>query len=151
TDLDPTIPGAAVDMAFATATGDPVDSIPDEMRHRVNVEVIAEMVADGGVSQRTLISHSAFADELTGIGPMALLHIKPEAFEAIGVSIGTNLTGTVQYNSVLLAGDSAIAGDERLSFRGGPDVFGDIATGAAVGEAIAEWLDVQIIGPDGRT
>ena len=147
-DLDPSQAGATPGATSATLSGEPVPTLPDDLRHRIDITVTLERISGAGTEQEVLIEHGAFADELAGL-PIALAHEKPEGLEALGVAIGQLLTGGVRYQAMLQVGDAVIIGLSALQFSGGdPGIFGTEASDRE-GEALAEWLETRVTSPDG--
>lgn len=151
-DLDPTLPGSQTGSTIAVPAGEPLTAVPDDLRHRLDIEIILERIKGGALVQEPLIEHSAFADELTDV-PISIGHAKPESIKALGVSIGTALTGGVQYLTILQVGTTAIVGTTPLLLAGDPssgaDPFG--LAGDREDEAVAEWLELRITSPDGTS
>jgi Transglutaminase-like superfamily len=154
-DLDPTLAGTQPGVAIASAVGEPLATIPDDLRHRLDIDLVLEKVAGGGVTQEAIIEHSAFADELTDV-PIAIGHAKPGALKQLGAGIESVLLGGTRYLAILQIGPTAYVGLSPLILAGGDpadpsapaDPFGGIA-GPREGEAIAEWLELRITAPDG--
>lgn len=146
TDLDPTLAGSEAGTIIARPTGDPVAAIPDDLRHRVDIDLIAEVIGTNGLEQEALIEHALFADELTDV-PLAIGHAKPEALKGVGVAIDRIVTGGVRYQAILQVDQTAIVGVTGLRVAGedGGPLGGDATD--RVGEATAEWLEVRVTSP----
>ena len=116
-DLDPTLPGSDIGTVIASPVGDPVATIPDDLRHRIDLTIIGEHVAGAGLAEETLLEHSMFADELPD-APILLAHVKPQGLQGMGVKIGSMLTGGVRYQPVIQVGPKAIIGVSGLLIAG---------------------------------
>ncbi len=148
-DLDPTLVGAQVGQTGATPVTTDLATLPDELRHRVEFRVTAEQISGTGVTQDVILAYIDFADQLGGM-PMALLHETPDGLAGIGVSIGSALAGTAQYQPIIQVGDSAHVGQVGLAFpTGDGGVLSGLGSGQRDGEATAEWLEVVTVAPDG--
>jgi hypothetical protein len=151
-DLDPSMPGSERGVARATPAGEPTPTLPDGLRHRVELVVTLETLAGSEARQVAVIEHSAFADEMAGRRIM-LSHEKPEGLRAIGLTLESALEGSLRYQPILTIGDDALVGVEAVVLPGGrPGVFDTGGDGSPLdGEAVAEWLDVRIVSPDRET
>jgi hypothetical protein len=149
-DLDATLPDSQTGQVIAAPSGEPFATIPDDLRHRIDLTVTAEQLAGTSLVQEALIEHTLFADELPDT-PLALGHAKPEGFGKVGIAIEQFVTGGVRYQPVLQVGPTAIVGVTGLLIAGdGSGMFDTGGAGAGDGEATAEWLDVAITAPGGR-
>ena len=64
TDLDPTLADAKAGAHLATATGDPVDALPDALRTTIAIRLIGTFLDNGAASEKTLLAASATSAEL---------------------------------------------------------------------------------------
>ena len=153
-DLDPTIAGTEVGATLTTASGDQIDALPDDLRHRIDVTVTLESVQGGAPAQQPIVVKSYFADDIAG-QPFVFGHQQPSDLAAIGISISSVLTGSGPvYAPVLAVGDEGYVGSPQITFGGGSGgIFGASSptAGAAEGEALAEFLDVRVTRPDGTS
>jgi hypothetical protein len=152
-DLDPTLPGTEAGVRLAEPTGEPLDQLPDELRHRVQLLVTTERIAGGGLVQEEVIDHTAFADELIGV-PIIFLHEKPGGLDAMGVALGGLLTGGLQYQPILQVGQSSLVGLTPIVLQTGGGLLDEIdpgAEGSLEGQSTAEWLDLRVVSPSGVT
>jgi len=147
-DLDATLPATEPGTTIATPVGEPVEAIPDDLRYRIDLSVVAEHIDGDGLAQETLLEHSAFADELTDV-PVLLGHAKPEGLAAVGVSIAGMLTGGVRYQTILRVGDEAYVTERGLLIAGDADDPLGLGASGRDGEATGEWLDIVVRAPDG--
>lgn len=148
-DLDPTLPPSGPGGAPATPVGEPVATLPDELRHRVAFRVLRERLVGGALTEDLILEHEAFADELAG-EPLVLLHEKPAGLEALGVSVTGVLTGQTQYLPILQVGDRSLIGLAGVTLGGSGGALGGIEGEVdREGEATAEWLEVEVSAPDG--
>ena len=95
-DLNPTVAGTQPGQAIASVVGEPFATIPDDLRHRLDIDLVLEKVAGDGVAQEAIIEHSRFADELTHV-PIAIGHAKPGALKELGAGIESVLLGGTRY------------------------------------------------------
>ena len=145
-DLAPSFPDAEPGDAPAEVA-DTLAELPDDLFHRVTILAVAEVVAGGALARQEVLRYSARSADLAGI-PLTLMHITPQMLQAVGAAVGGALEGTVQYEPYLLAGTTGEVGT-RLTFGRGGGVlaaFGD--GGLPEGEAVAEWLEVEVAAPD---
>lgn len=153
-DLDPTIAGTAPGTAIATLDGDPLDALPDDMRHRIDVVISVEAVEAGAPAERSIMEQSLFADEVAG-QPLVLIHEQPDGLKGVGISIELAVGGSgPQYQPILLVGKDAYVGNRGIMVGGGQGgVFdsGEAGTGPAEGEALAEFLEIRVTAPDGTS
>ncbi|MBX3031559.1 MAG: hypothetical protein KF809_15540 [Chloroflexi bacterium] len=147
-DLDATLVGATPGTTIATATGEPLDTLPDDLRHRIDIAIVGERIAGDGLEQETLIEHTLFADELSGV-PLSIGHAKPEGLQGLGLSLEQLVTGGVSYVPWLQVDQTSIIAETGLLLGTGEGLF-DTGPGDRDGEATAEWLDVTIAAPGGR-
>lgn len=148
-DLDPTVAGTQAGDTVATPTEEPTDTMPDDLRHRIDLAVIVERLAGTGLVQDTVVEQSVFADELTDV-PIALGHARPEGLEAVGVSLSQILTGGVRYQVILQVDRTAWIGATGLVISGQDPGVLDGDPGTRDGEATAEWLEVTVTSPAGH-
>lgn len=146
-DLDASLPGAQQGQVSGQA-GAPLDALPDDARHRIEFDLIAETVVSGVLQQDAIFHHAEFADDLVGV-PAAFVMSKPEGLKGLGVALVGTLTGTVQYLPVLIVGDSSTGGKTPVSFSTGGGLGGAFGNpGTFEGETTAAWLQVSVISPD---
>ncbi len=118
--------------------GEPVATLPDELRHRVAFRVLRERLVGGALTEDLIVEHEAFADELAG-EPLVLLHEKPAGLEALGVSVTGVLTGQTQYLPILQVGDRSLIGLAGVTLGGSGGALGGIEGEVdREGEATAE-------------
>ena len=91
-DLDPTIAGSQPGTAAAEPAGEPVTALPDDLRHRIRIAVIADVISGDTLAQRPVLAHEVFADAI-GTAPIVLLHEKPDGLKGLGITIGAALGG----------------------------------------------------------
>jgi hypothetical protein len=153
-DLDPTMTGAVIDTALATAS-ETLDRLPDELRYLVDFKVDVEHVAGGQLVTDEVLAHSVFADEVAGT-PITFGHMTPSALKQLGVTIGGLFgDGWLDYRPTLDLGATAAVADTAVAIplgTGGGDILsagGPPSPGAGPvdGEATAEWLEVRVTAP----
>ncbi len=145
-DLDPTVPDAAPGKAYANQTAT-WDVLPDEVYHRVRFRAILEKNSSGEAVREESFVHEARAVDLVGV-PVVFAHVDPNALKAIGVSILGFIEGTKQYVPSLLAGEAGQTGTP-LTLGAGEGALDILGSTESDGEAIAEWLEIEILPPDG--
>ena len=139
-DLDPAFPSIEAGTSAATATSTPSE-IPDDLFHTVTFRASAEVMS-GGVPVRTqVLSHTVRSADVAGV-PVMVVH--PGA-EWLGVAAA--ITGSQQYVPTFIVGEQIVEGSIiALSSGGGAlEALGDEST--AEGQALAEWLEVDIAVP----
>ncbi len=145
-DLDPTVPGAAVGVAVATAPT-PLDRLPDDLRHRVDISIILETAKGGVPAEGPILTHSEFSDGLTGI-PVTFTNMKPSGLSGLGSGIGSVIEGTTEYRATLEVGPTTIVGITPVVVASGGDLLGTTnGTGVQEGQATAQWLEIAITSP----
>jgi hypothetical protein len=151
-DLDPSLKtGQAGDVL--TPASELLETLPDDLFHRVDFAVIGESVANDRLATADLLKLSTRADQLAGL-PITFLNASPSGVELLGEVI-TPVGGSLSYAPTIVIGDEAFAGSPIRFGRGnalGEELFGgaeDILGGAGSGrEATAEWLELTISSPD---
>ncbi|MET0773826.1 MAG: hypothetical protein ABWZ82_12130 [Candidatus Limnocylindrales bacterium] len=150
-DLDSTLPGTEPGGRLATQDAEPTTTPPDDLRHRIDIDVVVERIRGDALEREVVIEHTLFADEVTD-APIAFGHARPEGLKALGGGLAQLLDGGVRYQAVLQAGETSyIATSSVLVSGGGGGVFDIGETASRDGEATAEWLDITITAPGGRT
>lgn len=144
-DLDPSFPHAESGKAYASQTAT-WDSVPDELFHRVRFRAIVETTTGGTTVRADSFVHESRAADLVGV-PVVFAHVDPNALTKLGVSIGGLVEGTRQYIPSLLAGAEGELG-EPLTLGAGGGALGALGTSATVGEAIGEWLEIEVLPLD---
>ena len=155
-DLDPCF----VDSPAGTAHGSVAatyDKLPDEIRHRVEFRAILEIWRGGKLEQTPIFEYTVFVDEALGV-PICFTHVKSDELKSVnllgGVAHGTRYNPVLEIGSKLLIGKTplvfgAVPGGssgtggtlvDALGGGGGPE-------GPADGEAMAEWLEVNVLSP----
>lgn len=148
-DLDPAFATIAIGDR-AAEPGEPLDALPDDLRHRIDFIVTAERFLSGALATEVILEASAWADELLGV-PITFTHLRSDRLADIDI-IGAGLGAEVDYNAVLTVGPKVLVGTSTISFGGsGGDLFGDALGGGGGGlvdgEATAEWLVVRTSAP----
>ncbi len=150
-DLDPSVPGALAGEAFATSETDGTAGAEvDGLRHRVEMAVIVERLTGGALVRSEVATLASTVDALIG-EPLLYLHATPDGLAAIGASIGRALEGVVQYFPSFVVGEHSWVSDDPIVFGGGGNVLSSPDDGPIEGEATAEWLEIRVATPDGRT
>jgi hypothetical protein len=150
-DLDPSIPAALAGTAQATRAHTH-DEAPDDLRHRLTIQIVSEVVRGGALSEETLLSADVFADDLGGL-PIGILNIEQDGLKAIGGAISAGPEGGTTYVPCVVLGDDAIVGPGVLRFGGAGGVggaFDDLGAGepdSSEGEPTAEWAVITITSP----
>lgn len=161
-DLDPTLGDSEPGTVLTTAS-ETLDSLPDDLRHRVELAVLVERVRGGQLLTDAVLEYTAFADEIAGI-PITFGHNTPTGLQQFGIALRTLLgDGWVDYRPTLAIGGTSLVADEAVAFglagaegEGGlledSELFSDGDApgdhrGPADGEAIAEWLEVRVTRP----
>jgi hypothetical protein len=150
-DADPSLPGSVLGAAIASRAAE-ADALPDELRHRFELEVVVERVSGEEVVREIILDHVAFADELAGT-PVALFHEKPGDLAGVGVAIGNLVSGGIDYQPILQVGDGGFVGLAGVTFPtedGGliDELGGEVGRD---GDTLAEWLETRVVSPDGVT
>lgn len=145
-DLDPSFPGAEPGKAYAKPT-EIWETIPDELFHRVRFRAVVEKNVSGAAVRSDSFVHEARAADLVGV-PVVFAHVDPNALKKLGVSIGGFINGTTQYVPSLLAGQGGEIGDP-LTFGAGGGALEALGGGGNDGEAVGEWLEIEVLSPDG--
>ena len=145
-DLDPTLPGALQGDSLTAPTADGLDALPDMLRHRVELAVIAESVVGGALEQAEIQRMGAWADELID-APILAFNARPSDIKGLGVSIDDAIGGTATYHPIIAMGDRSEAGGRRMALgaQGATDPFGNSGTGE--GETTAQWLELSVTSP----
>jgi transglutaminase-like putative cysteine protease/Flp pilus assembly pilin Flp len=150
-DLDPTLRGVVSGHLIATPTVEPMASVPDDLRHRIDITLTVERIVGGALDEEVILEQSLFADAMSG-APMMMGHARPEGLQAVGVALTEALTGDIRYQAVLRIDDTTFIGTSGIVVAGGDGGVIDVGDGPTrEGEATAEWLDVAITAPGGRT
>lgn len=144
-DLDPTLPrGTAAPTPASTP-----EELPAESDHRVRIRIVAELVRGGQPMREELISFEAKSSDLNGVA-ITFTHLSPESFQAVGAAImGALGGGGVTRIPCLFVGGKLTQASTHLTFGGDGGVFGDSSQGPVDGEPIAEWIEVEVVSPDG--
>jgi hypothetical protein len=141
-DLDPSVPGAEPGTAYATVT-ETLDELPDDLHHRVTITATAEVVEADVPTRKELLSQTLRVADLVG-APISMAH--PTA-EWLGV--GSAISGQQTYAPALLVGDRVVEGSTFALDTGG-GVGGALGQpGDLEGQAIAEWLAIDLAIPGG--
>ena len=148
-DLDPSVPDAKPGTAYATQT-ETWDVIPDDIYHRIRFRAMIEKIAGGEAEREESFVHEARAADLVGV-PVVFAHVDPNALKQLGVSILGFIEGSTQYVPSLLAGEEGQSGTPVLlgAGEGALDVLG--SADESDGEAIGEWLEIEVLPTDGRS
>jgi hypothetical protein len=149
-DLDPTLIGSQAGQVLATPTTTDLTSIPDDLRHGIEIRATVERIAGTGLEQEVILEHLAFADELSGL-PIAFSHEQPDGLEGLGMGIGSMLSGATAYQPVLQVGDVMHVGLLGVALQRADDdtLTGALGAEGRDGEATAEWLQVVTVSPTG--
>ena len=140
-DLDPSVPGAEPGAAPVVAV-ETVAELPADLYHAVIWRVLAEVVTGGQPTRTEMLVHQARSADLVGESP-TLLH--PSA-EWLGIS--SAITGTQGYVPTLLVGEQIVEG-LQISLNSDGGVLGALGEATEVeGQALAEWLEVDVLVPD---
>ncbi len=154
-DLDPTLPDTVPGTA-AAAVAETLDTLPEEMAHRVELAIIGETLEGDRLSERRLLGYSERADVLAGV-PMAVMNVAPEGLTALGVSVAGTIGGGVSYVPVIIAGEEAAVGANPIRLataatgaaaaEAGGELFDP---GQAADETTAEWVELTIHSPEAK-
>lgn len=151
-DLDSSFPNAEAGKAYCTASST-VDSIPRDWYQRIAIRVVVEHVIDSVLRTDTMLEAEFAAVDLIET-PVFLAHARISG-QPGGLGLGPGAAGAdAKWAPILMVGDDMMTGQafafEHDQTDGGTfvDAFGG---GAGVSAFIAEWLDVEILLPDGRT
>lgn len=144
-DLDPVFPDAVAGRAVAGADTT-YDALADDLFHTVTIRAVAQTAASGQAAKTELFSYAARTVDLVGV-PMTFMHVAPQSLKAAGIAISGIIEGTTQYLPFLIVGDQNVSGGS-LTFNTGPGALDSLGGGPPDGEAIAEWLEVEIAGID---
>jgi hypothetical protein len=146
-DLDPSIPNAELGKTYARLI-QTVDALPEELFHTIGFRIVLEVVQGGQPVQQDALAYQGQVQDLVG-EPLTLMHVTPEALQAIGIGISGALEGTVQYLPRLIVGtDQVIRETSRVSFGTGEGINAALGqAGDNEGETLAEWLVVDVRSP----
>lgn len=147
-DLDPSFPGAQAGETYARKT-ETWDVLPDDVYHRVRFRAIVEKLAAGEAVREDSFVYEARSADLVGT-PVVFAHVDPSAFRDLGVSITGLIEGTLQYVPTLLVGEDGESG-LPVTIGGGEGALGALGVFGGTeseGEAIAEWLEIEVFPPD---
>jgi hypothetical protein len=114
--------------------------------------VTTEVIDGDALTQQPIIDQALFADAL-GVRPLVLLHEQPDGLKGLGISIGAALGGVGEpsYQAILDMGDDIVVGETWLAMRAPSGGVFDDPAGGRDGVVVAEWLDIEVISPDGTT
>lgn len=140
-DLDPSFPDAEPGRAYARQT-ETWDAIPVELFHRVQFRAVVEKIAGGQAVREDSFVHGARAADLVGV-PVVVAHVDPNALRDLGVSIAGFIEGTTQFVPSLLAGEAGETGNP-VTIGVGEGALDVLGTSGSEGEAIAEWLEIEV-------
>jgi hypothetical protein len=155
-DLDPTL--AATDAgATLTKPSQTLTQLPDDLRYKVEFDVLVEQDSAGQLVTGNALSYSGFADQLAGT-PISFGHVTPSGLKTLGIAISSFLGGGwLDYRPTLEVGGQSLIATSSVAFPLGPgsDLFGSepspgASPGPVDGEATAEWLQVQVTPPGGQ-
>ncbi len=154
-DLDPTLPGAAPGDVL-TKPAETLTQLPDELRYKVEFDVLVERMSGGQLVTDNDLTVSDFADALAGT-PVTFGHTTPSGLQNLGVAINSLLgDGWLDYRPTIEVGSRSFIADEAVGFpgpNGGGGIFGEEpspGSGPLDGEATAEWLQVQVTPPGAK-
>jgi hypothetical protein len=145
-DLDPTFASAEPGTAVASPI-ETWDAVPDDLFHLVEFRAIVEKNAAGEAVREESLAFEARATDLVGV-PVVFAHIPPNSLRDLGVAIGGLVEGSIQYIPSLLAGDEGKVGSPVTLMSAGGGVLDVFGTTESDGEAIAEWLEIEVLSPD---
>lgn len=146
-DLDPSLPDIPPGERPASP-GEVLESIPDELRHRLEFTVTTETLSGGALAPEVILEYSGFADELAGTG-IIFTHTRSDELGSVDI-IRAGLGSTAEYSPVLVVGPTTWAGRRTVVIgASGDDIFGGALGGGGLvdGETLAEWLDLRISSP----
>jgi Transglutaminase-like superfamily len=143
-DLDPSMAGQPAGETLADAQGT-VGVLPDDLRHTVKFEVVAEKVTDHALAETTLLGVTRTSEDLAN-APILLVNVDPSGLKAVGVDIAAGLEGWKSYVAVLGIGNDAWTSSGFLQFATDSGVFSPTGP-APEGETTAEWLQATVSRP----
>jgi transglutaminase-like putative cysteine protease len=148
-DLDPSVPDTPFGDAVAAANVTH-DVLPDDLRHRLRLEVIAETASGGALREESTLQVDDFADVLSGQS-IGFLNLEREGLKALGGTIISTLEGGTTYVPCLVVGESVLLGTGAIRFGGGGngpfDVLAAESPSPRDGEPTAQWLQITIASP----
>jgi hypothetical protein len=153
-DLDPTLP-AAEPGSVLTAASETLDRLPDDLRYRIDFDVVLERAQGGQLVTASVLEHGDFADQLAGM-PVAFGHVTPSGLKTLGLTLSSLFGGGwLDYRPTFDFGGQAFVADDAVAFPIGEDsdIFSTGASpgaGPVDGEATAEWLEVSVTPPGGE-
>jgi hypothetical protein len=105
-----------------------------------------EKLSGTEANRENSFEYEARAVDLVGV-PVVFAHVDPSAFKDLGVTITGLIDGSLQYVPTLLVGENGETGTPVTLGAGGGalDIFG---TSESDGQAIAEWLEIEVLPPD---
>lgn len=120
-DLDPTL----ADAEPGDTLGVPdqiLQVLPDDLRHRVRLQVVLEELHDGNVSERVVLEEQF--DALEGSGRELFLLFEPD-LEGLAGAINAVLSGDERWSPVFLRDGERTMGDSFSAGGRGSDLLGD--------------------------
>ncbi len=143
---DPEV-GALLAGTTIASSPTPLDTLPDDLRHRVDITVILETARGGALAEDPILTHAEFSDGSSGM-PITFTNMMPSGLSGLGSSIGTIIEGTTEYRATLAVGPTTIVGVTPIVMASGGDLFGESdGSGVQTGQATAEWLEIAISSP----
>lgn len=139
-DLDPTLPDAQPGSTITPALGTLL-AVPAADRQTVQVSVVAEHLADGALTQDTVLDHTL--DAADDAAKIITLTFKPQA-DQLGSTIETAFSGVSTWSPVLGVGDDQYDGTAFVAGGRGTDLFGE---DVAAPELTALRLEIVSAGP----
>jgi hypothetical protein len=147
-DLDPTFPDAQPGKAYANPT-ETWNLIADDLYHRVRFRAVVERNVGGAAVREDSFVHEARSAELVGV-PVVFAHVDPDALKKLGVTIASLGEASAQYVPSLLAGKAGEFGN-LLTFGSGGGVLDVLGSPGSDGDAIGEWLEIEVMPVDAPT
>lgn len=152
-DLDPSFAEASPGRAYAKAE-QTFDQVPEELFHRITLRIRIEEQTESGAVSREVLTYSAPTPALSGEHVM-LVHL-PETWNGPQQAPSPDplpAPGESNIKPVLSLGQEIMQGQ---AFRQVPEPSVDtrvrsLLRGSSVPTGVtAEWLDIELTGPDGR-
>ena len=100
--------------------------MPDDLRHRLRFDVVAETVANGSLVEASTLEVEDFADAIAN-QPIGVLNIERVGLKALGATILSGLEGGTTYVPCLVVGETVLVGTGAIRFGGTGGPFDVVA------------------------
>lgn len=145
-DLDSAFADSTPGKTYAPASRT-VETMPSDWHQRVSIRVVVERLVDGTMSSTPVLDVTRSAVDVIG-KDVYLLHA-PDSKESMGLGAATS--GADRWVPTLLEGDDTARGQpiDYAETEGNAGLF-DALSGGSSSTFVAEWLEFEVLRPDGR-